>query len=95
MEQIQIRSLASSVGAFYRISEELYPRSADMHEHLPPTYADPAPQSSLSPIALFEDTYERNLPAPSPYYDVSLDGQRLLMITGTWHEELKRLVPVD
>ena len=47
--------------------------------------ADPlsASEFTVGRPALFEDTYERNVPAPSPYYDVSLDGQRFLMITET------------
>lgn len=62
-----------------------------------------------TPRVLFEGTYEHEpVGAGNPNYDVSLDGQRFLMIrrsdtgetsaltfVGNWFEELKRLVPLN
>jgi serine/threonine-protein kinase len=58
-----------------------------------------------TPRLLFEGAYLYGRPSWAPNYDVSLDGERLLMIKeepGTnqinvvlnWFEELKRLVPI-
>ncbi len=60
-----------------------------------------------SPLTLFERSFYMG-PAPNPQYDVSLDGQRFLMIESlqrsesaeiyvvlNWFEELKRLVPTE
>ena len=60
------------------------------------------------PTVLFEDTYLRTAVGTIPDYDVSLDGEQFLMVAAgdssadsetilvlNWHEELKRLVPVD
>ena len=72
---------------------------------------DPGPKLNVGrPTELFEGTYRRS-PARNnpPNYDVSLDGKRFLMVTGTatdedatsaqlivvlhWFDELQRLVP--
>ena len=61
-----------------------------------------------SPSMLFEAPYIHGNDGANPNYDVSLDGQHFLMVQQSgsvdetpvivvqnWHEELKRLVPVD
>jgi len=86
---------------------ELFYRSGDKMMAV-----DIATQSGLAagkPRVLFEGRYERS-PATSPNYDVSLDGQRFLMlklseqesaapkqinVVLNWFEELKRRVPAD
>ncbi len=69
--------------------------------HTEPTF------SAETPRVLFEGSYQLSAASPgeNPYYDISPDGQRFLMIkieqqAGTqinvvlnWFEELKRLVP--
>jgi hypothetical protein len=70
-----------------------------------PITAGPSFQAG-APRLLFEKPYERS-PNPIPYYDVSPDGQRFLMVREggdepppsqinvvlNWFEELKRRVP--
>ena len=60
-----------------------------------------------APVELFNDAYDRDdYESGIPSYDVSLDGQRFLMVrrvhgegvlhlVQNWFEELERLVPVD
>jgi serine/threonine-protein kinase len=87
---------------------ELFYRSGSQMERMMAVFIHTEPTfSSETPRVLFEGSYQRSAASPgdNPYYDISPDGQRFLMIkreqqAGTqinvvlnWFEELKRLVP--
>ena len=83
--------------------DELYYR----HENrvmVVPVETDPTFSNGV-PRMLFEGSYLRSDRFGMPYYDVSPDGQRFLMLTSpskaglhvvlNWFEELERLVPTE
>jgi serine/threonine-protein kinase len=103
----QISTEGGTEPLWNRNGRELFYRSGDKIMAV-----DIATQSGFAagkPHMLFEGRYERS-PATVPDYDVSLDGQRLLMLKSSeqeavaptqinvvlnWFEELKRRVPPD
>ena len=103
---ISISTGAGTEPVWSRDGRELFYRTGNQMMVVP---VDLGSDNVGRPNVLFEGTYQSDtLSTGRANYDVSLDGQQFLMVTaGTratplqinvvlnWHEELKRLVPVE